>query len=1291
MKTSRIYLIPILVLLLAVIVSGVPIAAKTTVQAKGVRDIVSMLNRVDGDYVSVVVSIDKSTPPQAVYELYNRLQSTSFEYYGVEVNMAASRLVRDKLGNYVFKVFGPRDLVARVLGDAKEVAFSNAIVKPALTLMNRGLDARAVDSAPFKETPEADTMYVRLITGVDLTSQVYGLNGSGVTVAVVDTGVDYGHPNLQNKLIYWTGEYMDAYGNLVNITEPLVLDADESQVILFQGYTADSSGYINIPAETVFQVITPSMVNLTLTTSRSLYVGNIPSASGVYKVGLTYLSLPGVSGAVVRFVLLADPDTPGVYTKLYIDFNRNNVFTDSVDMSASYNGSRLLVSPSQANPSYSFGIAGGFFFDLGWWFGSGRFLPGWDLQGNYMSIFYDFNGHGTACASAVAGEDVLYGGLLEGIAPGAKVIGVKSLWMGNTELGMLWAAGFDVDPNGLLYYTGSRKADVISNSWGISSFIYDISGFGYDFTSILENGLVTPGFLDPAFPGIVIVQAAGNGGGGYGTVTAPGSAAGVITVGASTSWWPYYYLYGYADITYDQIISWSARGPTPAGYLKPDVVNVGAFGFTASVIGWNRPKYTVFGGTSYATPLTAGSIALLLGALMEKLGDAGRYTSPFTVKQILMNTADFLNYPPLDQGAGRVNVYRAVSSILENSEPLIYSRSYYTGVSGKLSEIWFYYWRDYIPSSLLYWYGVALFPANPSIPSTWSSTGYYGIYVPDIPRGLSRVFDLSVSNPSSTPITVSFTSVKYVVSTVKTYNFTASLLKGMTDYSFYLILDRSEIPGDTALMSVEVNMPFKYFDGDGDYVPDYDALVYTYIWVNDADGNGYPYDPSTPNNLLQVGEVAYVNYGLHTSSHNRLQVADPLKWLNYFASKYGDAKLVIRGRLWNDTDTSKGFPELVNVPVTLTITYYKTVADTSIMLPSTAFTVYPGRTVTIYGTIKTTSTMAPTVYQSYVKVTVSDGSSVKEYYVPLTYTVVASLTTGVETVLNPMQDTASPMPASHIRGENDWDWRYEAGDWRFFYVNVSSPAIAYMQVKASWSMPNTSLVTYTLGPNGFLAGIFLGESVSWHMHLGSGRFMWHATGGVGGNTSTITFPSTSYRYGLYPSSKPTLGVYTIVVRTVLFDAGVNLERFTLSVWPQSIPARLPSVNAAATGVARFSVRFPYPVTESSAVVDASPYPTVVNASSYPVFSSQNADIREYSVAPVSYTGNYPPFYVFSYTVSWANTGGTLDRKDISLLVFMTSSSLPVYSRVGSSYYLNTTTYVIEDWVITGLQYAWLYP
>jgi subtilisin family serine protease len=136
---------------------------------------------------------------------------------------------------------------------------------------------------------------------------------------------------------------------------------------------------------------------------------------------------------------------------------------------------RLIVDNLTA-PTVSFGVAGGYFYDWGLWFDVyAKFYPGWDLAGNYLSIFYDYDGHGTACSSVAAGRRKATYNLgylgpqrLIDIAPGAKVLGVKGLWWGIVEPGMMWAAGFDVNHDGQWYWTEQKRAHVISNSWGIS-------------------------------------------------------------------------------------------------------------------------------------------------------------------------------------------------------------------------------------------------------------------------------------------------------------------------------------------------------------------------------------------------------------------------------------------------------------------------------------------------------------------------------------------------------------------------------------------------------------------------------------------------------------------------------------------------------------------------------------------------------------------------------------------------------------------------------------------------------
>ncbi len=107
----------------------------------------------------------------------------------------------------------------------------------------------------------------------------------------------------------------------------------------------------------------------------------------------------------------------------------------------------------------------------------------------------------------------------------------------------------------------------------------------------------------------------------------------------------------------DVIVGSSSRGPAfDLSYIKP---NIGAPGASFSASSGDQ-SYSVFGGTSGASPMVAGSAALLL----DKAGGSGSL-APVVVKALLMNNAlteTWQNFPggmlnPITrQGAGRVDV-----------------------------------------------------------------------------------------------------------------------------------------------------------------------------------------------------------------------------------------------------------------------------------------------------------------------------------------------------------------------------------------------------------------------------------------------------------------------------------------------------------------------------------------------------------------------------------------------------------------------------------------------------------
>ncbi len=156
--------------------------------------------------------------------------------------------------------------------------------------------------------------------------------------------------------------------------------------------------------------------------------------------------------------------------------------------------------------------------------------------------------------------------------------------------------------------------------------------------------------------GVLIVAAAGNDGyvqyltrkgesNAYRniSITDPGNAESILTVGATHRSRPHSYGVSY----------FSSRGPTGDGRVKPDLVAPG------EKIKGPAPgrSYARLDGTSMAAPHISGAAALLMSRHPEFIGD------PKRVKEILCRTATDLGRERYFQGAGLVDVCRAIQSV----------------------------------------------------------------------------------------------------------------------------------------------------------------------------------------------------------------------------------------------------------------------------------------------------------------------------------------------------------------------------------------------------------------------------------------------------------------------------------------------------------------------------------------------------------------------------------------------------------------------------------------------------
>jgi hypothetical protein len=201
-------------------------------------------------------------------------------------------------------------------------------------------------------------------------------------------------------------------------------------------------------------------------------------------------------------------------------------------------------------------------------------------------------------------------------------------------------------------YMNANKDRILVHGVNLSlSILHDVANFGCGRTPICEECERLVG------AGTVVVAAGGNEGyaryqllggapsDGYRSIsiTDPGNADGVITVGATHRNRPHSYGVSY----------FSSRGPTGDGRSKPDLVAPGEK-ITAPVPG-NQLK--TMDGTSMAAPHVSAAAALLMARHQELIG------RPAEIKRVLCDTATDLGRERYFQGHGMLDVLRALQAV----------------------------------------------------------------------------------------------------------------------------------------------------------------------------------------------------------------------------------------------------------------------------------------------------------------------------------------------------------------------------------------------------------------------------------------------------------------------------------------------------------------------------------------------------------------------------------------------------------------------------------------------------
>lgn len=375
-------------------------------------------------------------------------------------------------------------------------------------------------------------------------------DGKGQVIAIIDTGVDAGHLDLQKT----------------SDGKPKIVD--------WQDFTNEGDVDTSSTVQPVGKYI--RLVN------GSYYLGSITSAGGTIKYG--YLREADIVDAQegnldINFngkvnddfaVILVDSQNRGVYDTVYIDTNSNNDFSDEKPLH--------IFALDQAYASFT-GNNGKDSFDV--------VLTAIANNGSKINLGFDGNDHGTHVAGIAAAN-----GKIKGVAPGAQLMVLKALdSVGYGTLGNISRA---------MTYAAQHGAKIINLSLGLPVGDSDNSGLP---VKLLDN-------LTERY-GVIFIIAAGNDGPGLSTTSAPPDDRGIVTVGAFNSPQMWKTDYGW-NVPSEDLWFFSSAGPRQDGGISPSIVAPGSVISTVPLR--DGKQYWLSEGTSMAVPHVSGAVALLMEA-----------------------------------------------------------------------------------------------------------------------------------------------------------------------------------------------------------------------------------------------------------------------------------------------------------------------------------------------------------------------------------------------------------------------------------------------------------------------------------------------------------------------------------------------------------------------------------------------------------------------------------------------------------------------------------------------------
>ncbi|WP_112465614.1 S8 family serine peptidase [Streptomyces triticisoli] len=478
---------------------------------------------------------------------------------------------------------------------------------------------------PDKKTPAANPYNPSHETGaVDFVKKNPKADGRGVTIGIIDTGVDLAHPALQKTT---TGERKIV--DWVTATDPIV-DGDRT----WRPMVDSVSGPVFTYGSETWKA--PAGDYQVSTFEERFTVGG------------------DANGDVNR-----DGDTTDSWGVLYdpaagtvrVDLNNNNDFTDDTPMKPYKDGFQIGYFGTD-DPKTDVVERQPFVVEIRKDVPMDPYGGSWAGQkADFVNIGLIQGSHGTHVAGITAANS-LFGGKMNGAAPGAKIVSSRAcVWSGGCTSVALTEGMIDLVVN--------RGVDIVNMSIGGLPALND----GNNARAQLYTRLIDT-------YGVQLVISAGNSGPGLNTIGDPSLADKVLSVGASVSKETWAANYGSVVSRSYAMMPFSSRGPREDGGFTPVISAPGAAinttqtwapGGPVAEAGYSLPAgYSMLQGTSMASPQAAGASALLLSAAKQKRIDL----TPAKLRTALTSTAQHIEGEhPHSEGAGLIDIVKAWKSI----------------------------------------------------------------------------------------------------------------------------------------------------------------------------------------------------------------------------------------------------------------------------------------------------------------------------------------------------------------------------------------------------------------------------------------------------------------------------------------------------------------------------------------------------------------------------------------------------------------------------------------------------